>query len=130
MSDPDVIVIGAGAAGLAAAACLVGAGRSVVVLEARERIGGRIWTRTEPGLPAPLELGAEFIHGASPATFALLARAGRAAMDTPDVHWRERNGRLEPGDDDFEGLGPLMSRATRRPQPPRSTPASAGSSPL
>lgn len=113
MNDIDAIVIGAGAAGLATAARLVEAGQRVLVLEARDRIGGRVWTRTEPGLPAPLELGAEFIHGASPATFALLARAGRAAMDTPGVHWRERNGRLAPGDDDFDGLGALMKGTSR-----------------
>jgi monoamine oxidase len=108
-----VIVVGAGAAGLAAAAHLADAGREVVVLEARDRLGGRVWTRREPGLPAPLELGAEFIHGAAPATFALLARAGRAAVDTPDVHWRVRDGRLEPGDDAFDGLGALVAGARR-----------------
>jgi len=42
----DVLVIGAGAAGLIAASELAHAGRSVLVLEARDRMGGRIWTRT------------------------------------------------------------------------------------
>jgi monoamine oxidase len=56
------VVIGAGAAGLAAAATLQAAGRSVRVLEARNRIGGRVWTdRSFNGFP--LEHGAEFIHG-------------------------------------------------------------------
>src|SRR5690606_26130849 len=45
----DVIVIGAGAAGLAAAARLSAGGRSVLVLEARERVGGRILTQRAPG---------------------------------------------------------------------------------
>ena len=71
MADrPDVIVIGAGAAGLAAAAALMRRGHSVLVLEARDRIGGRIWTRIEPDLSVPLELGAEFIHGDAPETSA------------------------------------------------------------
>jgi monoamine oxidase len=64
----DVAVIGAGAAGLAAAAELARRGCSVCLLEARDRIGGRIWTRYEPDLPVPLELGAELVHGRPAAT--------------------------------------------------------------
>jgi monoamine oxidase len=91
----DVIVIGAGAAGLAAAAALGRAGRSVLVLEARDRIGGRIWTRSEPELLAPIELGAEFIHGDSPQIPALLRQAGAAAIDTSGEHWSLLDGRLQ-----------------------------------
>ncbi len=91
----DVIVIGAGAAGLAAAAELGRAGRSVLVVEARDRIGGRMWTRLEPGLSAPIELGAEFIHGDSPDVAALLRRAGSAAADTSGEHWSLIDGRLQ-----------------------------------
>lgn len=57
----DVIVIGAGIAGLAAAHALQAGGHKVVVLEARDRIGGRIWTNHDLGVP--LELGASWIHG-------------------------------------------------------------------
>ncbi len=58
----DVVVIGAGIAGLAAARALHDDGLGVVVLEARERIGGRIWTdRSWPGII--LDLGAFWIHG-------------------------------------------------------------------
>ncbi|MFM8598973.1 MAG: flavin monoamine oxidase family protein [Mycobacterium sp.] len=60
--DLDVIVVGAGIAGLAAARTLSRAGLRVVVLEARGRAGGRIWTSTEwPDLP--IDLGASWIHG-------------------------------------------------------------------
>ena len=59
----DVIVIGAGAAGLTAAAELGTAGLRVTILEARNRVGGRIFTQTDPALHVPVELGAEFIHG-------------------------------------------------------------------
>jgi monoamine oxidase len=59
----DVLVLGAGMAGLAAAERLAAAGRHVVVLEARDRIGGRIHTVDDPGLRYPVELGAEFVHG-------------------------------------------------------------------
>jgi len=90
----DTFVIGAGAAGLAAAAELARAGRPALVLEARERIGGRIWSRREPGLPVPVELGAEFIHGRPPATFSLLHKAGSAAVAAPFVRWVVQDGTL------------------------------------
>ena len=91
----DVIVIGAGAAGLAAAAELTAAGRSVLLVEARDRLGGRCWSQREPGLPVPIELGAEFIHGEQPATFEALRRTGLAAVDSPRTRWYVRNGKLE-----------------------------------
>jgi monoamine oxidase len=82
----DVVVIGAGAAGLMASAELARGGAQVLLLEARDRIGGRIWTRREPGLAVPLELGAEFIHGQARITRALLAGAGAAVVDVTDRH--------------------------------------------
>jgi len=54
----------------------------VLILEARDRIGGRCWTRRMPGLEIPVELGAEFIHGQAASTHALLAEAGIAAVDS------------------------------------------------
>lgn len=89
-----MIVIGAGAAGLAAAAALVRAGRSVLVLEARDRVGGRCWTRRMPGLDIPVELGAEFIHGEAASTHALLAEAGTAAVDSTREQRYVERGRL------------------------------------
>ncbi len=90
----DVVVIGAGAAGLAAAARLAEAGRSVLVLEARDRVGGRIATRHEPGLNAPVELGAEFVHGRAPIVHKWAKRNGHSVQEIPDEHWRPVNGRL------------------------------------
>ena len=61
-ANPDVLIIGAGIAGLAAARALAAGGLRVVVLEARDRIGGRVWTdETWPGIP--LDMGAGWIHG-------------------------------------------------------------------
>ncbi len=62
----DVLIIGAGAAGLAAARDLGVAGRKVILLEARDRVGGRILTYKDPSEAIPIELGAEFVHGRSP----------------------------------------------------------------
>lgn len=59
----EVLIIGAGVAGLAAAHALVAAGVKTQIIEARDRIGGRIWTVRSGKPAAPVELGAEFIHG-------------------------------------------------------------------
>jgi len=97
-SAADVVVIGAGAAGLAAADALARAGREVLVLEARDRVGGRCWTRRMSGLAVPVELGAEFIHGEAAETHRLLARAGIAAVDSVrSQRWADR-GRLRAVD--------------------------------
>ncbi len=61
--DPDVVVIGAGAAGLACASELGSAGLRVLCLEGRDRIGGRIHTVHDVRAAIPIELGAEFVHG-------------------------------------------------------------------
>ncbi|HEX6331397.1 MAG TPA: NAD(P)/FAD-dependent oxidoreductase [Actinomycetota bacterium] len=74
-SNPDVIVIGAGFAGLAAALDLQEAGLSVAALEARERVGGRAWTvRLPSGEPA--ELGGEWIFDGYDEVEALAGRFG------------------------------------------------------
>src|SRR5256886_4826351 len=86
--------MGAGAAGPAAADEPAPAARSVLVLEARSRIGGRCWTCRFPGLSAPVELGAEFIHGRPPVTLALLQRAGSAALDSARTQRFVTDGRL------------------------------------
>ncbi|MEA2570685.1 MAG: hypothetical protein QOI24_2686 [Acidobacteriota bacterium] len=87
----DAIVIGAGAAGLAAARDLSAAGRRVCIVEARDRIGGRIHTQRVSDLPLPLELGAEFIHGATASTFSIVDAASLLTYQLPDDHhWSER----------------------------------------
>jgi monoamine oxidase len=100
----DVVVIGAGAAGLLAGGELARAGASVLLLEARDRVGGRIWTRREPGLAVPVELGAEFIHGQAAITRALLAAADAAVADAADSHLTLHDGKLVPREDFFPKL--------------------------
>jgi monoamine oxidase len=99
----DVVIIGAGVSGLSAASELRKSGLSILVLEARDHIGGRAWTRHEPGLSAPIELGAEFIHGRVPETFELLHEVGKAALDTSGVHWTLRDGKLVQNTEDLFG---------------------------
>jgi monoamine oxidase len=88
-------VIGAGAAGLAAAAQLARANLSVLLVEARNRIGGRCLTRRLPGIAAPVELGAEFIHGRPEATMALLRRAGILPVDSTRTQLVAFDGKLQ-----------------------------------
>ena len=98
MDQPDVfdaIIIGAGAAGLAAARELRAGGLEVVVVEGRGRVGGRIFTYRDPAVAVPLELGAEFIHGATPHTDALIEEAGLTAIDVVGDHWHAVEGRFK-----------------------------------
>jgi monoamine oxidase len=99
----DVVIIGAGVSGLAAASELRKSGLSVLILEARDHVGGRAWTRHEPDLSAPIELGAEFIHGRVPETFELLREVGKAALDTSGAHWTLRGGKLVQNTEDLFG---------------------------
>lgn len=79
----DCIIIGAGAAGLQAAHHLKKAELNVVILEARDRIGGRIWSDTHMA-PYPIELGAEYIHDASNPTLKALLTASNATQIPED----------------------------------------------
>lgn len=91
---PDVIVIGAGAAGLAAAAELGRAGLAVSMLEARDRLGGRMFTKRDPVLQVPIELGAEFIHGLPPEIWQPLQAANASITEVEGDQWCVQDGRL------------------------------------
>jgi len=73
-AETDVVVIGAGAAGIAAARKLMGAGRTVIVLEAKERAGGRCIADTV-NFGMPMDLGAHWIHAPDDNPLVGLARA-------------------------------------------------------
>jgi monoamine oxidase len=89
LSSYDVLIIGAGAAGLAAGRTLTAAGLRVAIVEARNRIGGRIFTQHEtvPGLgDIPVEVGAEFIHGLPFTTWNLVREAGLDTYERDGTH--------------------------------------------
>lgn len=69
----DVVIIGAGVAGLSAARYLHDAGLKVCVVESRDRIGGRVWSNHDDPM-FPREFGAEFIHGDNVATWEWIRR--------------------------------------------------------
>jgi monoamine oxidase len=83
-NSQDVLVVGAGMAGLTAARTLAEAGRSVTVLEAAPRIGGRVHTVREGS--EVIELGAEFIHGRPPELWSLIDEANLEAYEIEGRH--------------------------------------------
>ena len=92
----EVVVIGAGVAGLACAQALCEAGLRVTILEARSRVGGRIWT-VHPSLTnAPVELGAEFIHGLPREVWQIVERADLQTHELTGNRWRLEQARLAP----------------------------------
>src|ERR1051326_2434200 len=94
MQDPTVIIIGAGVSGLAAACELARAGLSVCILEARDRIGGRVYTIQDPTLDMPIELGAEFIHGEPPEIWKPLKKAKVKITEVEGESWCASGGQL------------------------------------
>lgn len=101
----DVIVVGAGVAGLAAASKMDAAGVQYVVFEARDRIGGRIYTSRSPLWSGPVELGAEFVHGKPPALWDLLDNAQLRTLTVEGEQRCYENGRLEECEDIEEEAG-------------------------
>jgi monoamine oxidase len=108
----EVIVIGAGAAGLAAAGELAREGVRVLLLEARPRIGGRVHTLHLPTFPLPVELGAEFVDVPGPAYDAILALGG-AVYRSADGQWDVRAGVARPLD-----MQAKVDRVLERLDPP------------
>jgi monoamine oxidase len=87
-TDLDVVVVGAGAAGVGAGRALAAAGRRFVILEARDRIGGRAWT-LDSGSGFPLDLGCEWLHSAPTNPLVPLARAAGVDVDEYDKYWAD-----------------------------------------
>src|SRR5947208_4355655 len=105
-ADADVVVIGAGFAGLVAARELARAGFGVLVLEARDRVGGRTWTDRRLG--HDLELGGTWVHWVQPHTWAEMTRYGRQVTRSPaaeDAYWPGAGGARRAGTlDEFMAL--------------------------
>ncbi|GAA1777327.1 flavin monoamine oxidase family protein [Agromyces lapidis] len=121
----DAIVLGAGASGLGAARTLADAGRRVLLLEARDRIGGRMWT-DRTSMSIPVERGAELVHGSRASTWELIDAEGIATRRQQSI-W----GRLAPGTPWLDGSTyaslkfPLGAPAAPLPDPEPGETASA-----
>jgi len=101
----NIAIIGAGISGLAAAQALEKAGRTVTVIEARDRIGGRVWTSRE--LDVPLDLGASWIHAIAGNPITAIADQLGAAIAPTDEDYivRGKGGRVIDDADTPDWLG-------------------------
>jgi monoamine oxidase len=120
MRKTDVVIIGAGAAGLSAARTLLDHDIDVVVLEARERIGGRVFTHRDRSTPVPIELGAEFIHGSATEVDEILTNASLGSVDISGRRWQVMGEQLRPADDFGDRIDRVMGRLQKRRSPDRS----------
>jgi len=111
-AETDVVVIGAGAAGIAAARRLQAAGRSVIVLEAKDRSGGRCIADTV-NFGMPMDLGAHWIHAPADNPLVDLARAaGFQLYDDPERPRLTIRGR-SPREGEWEAFAAALTRAQR-----------------
>src|SRR2546428_6945929 len=107
---------GAGPAVLAAPRSLAGRSVRVLLLEARDRVGGRVWSRPAGRNATPAELGAEFIHGRGELTRQLLRDAGAAAIDTGGEGWKcSKDGELRREDWDLSSTAGIFEAARALP---------------
>lgn len=105
--QPDVIVLGAGLAGLGAARALAAAGRRVLILEARDRTGGRVFTKRDPAADYAVEMGPEWV-GAKGALRDLLDTVNADVRGAQGDYLVRRGGAWVA--DDWAGMQTLMER--------------------
>ncbi|MBV8637736.1 MAG: FAD-dependent oxidoreductase [Candidatus Eremiobacteraeota bacterium] len=112
MPDVDIVIVGAGAAGLACARRLAIAGLQTVVLEARDRVGGRVVEASKGAVSA--ELGGEFIHGPAHETRALLREIGQREVEPDGDDWvRSSKGALQRREDEFRSAVSLFKNVDK-----------------
>lgn len=95
MIQTDILIIGAGASGLAAAYELSLVNKKLVVLEAQNRVGGRIHSINDARFAQTIEAGAEFIHGELPVTARLIKKAGINVHTAKGKMWEVESGQIK-----------------------------------
>jgi monoamine oxidase len=126
-SDIDVAIIGAGAAGLGAAHALQNSGLSIIVLEARDRVGGRAHTiMAAPDIP--FDLGCGWLHSADKNSFVTIAERLNIEIDKTRPPWRQQSFDagfpLKERTDFISALDAFYERAEEAAQSGRDRPAS------
>lgn len=116
MNTADIVIIGAGAAGLMAARELASAGKKVIVLEAQDRTGGRIHTHYKDSSLKHVELGAEFVHGDLPVTLGLLNKAGIKYSQASAAMYRYAEGTFTTNENFIENWDLLIDKLNKLKQ--------------
>jgi len=106
----DVIIVGAGAAGLMAALELALVDKKIAVVEARDRVGGRIHTLEGQGFDIPVEIGAEFVHGRLTLTKWLFEKGGIPSYEVSGDIWRKKEKGLEKEGDFIDDYSMLRKK--------------------
>lgn len=109
----DVLVLGGGVSGLAAAACLTQAGCTVRVLDARDHVGGRVRSLRGDRWPVPVDLGAEFVQGLVPELFSLAEEAGLPVVELGGARWQSRAGQLTRSESSYAHMDEVLGRLPR-----------------
>jgi monoamine oxidase len=109
MPQHHTIILGAGMAGLAAARELTASHR-VTVLEARDRVGGRVLTKHLEGVPVPVEFGAEFVHGKHPVLWEWLRECGIGVCELAGTQRNLRRGKIAREDAAWEKAHKIFDR--------------------
>ncbi|HEY0752229.1 MAG TPA: FAD-dependent oxidoreductase, partial [Chitinophagaceae bacterium] len=109
-NEYDVIVIGGGVSGLMAALEISKTGKKVIIVDATNRIGGRVFTLKDDISGRPIELGAEFVHGKLDLTQMLIKKAEGQLIKAGDELWQHRDAKLESQDDFIEDYSVLKKK--------------------
>ena len=110
MITTDILIVGAGASGLMAGYTLAEAGKNVIVLEARDRIGGRIHSANNTNGFTHAEYGAEFVHGNLPLTLGILKEAGIATRPVDFEMWHYEEGMFRQNSEFIEGWDAFLKK--------------------
>lgn len=97
---PEVLIVGAGLAGLGCAQALLQRGIKSLILEAKDRVGGRVFSKRQPLYSPPIEYGAEYLHGVNKNLMDLLGQ--RPFVDVQDTHLYFSDGKLQEKKDFWE----------------------------
>lgn len=112
-NDPEVVVVGGGAAGIAASRKLQSAGVDYLLLEARDRLGGRAWTTSGPG-DVPLDLGCGWLHSADVNPWREIAREQGFHIDETRPPWERPLAQVDREGENLESFGPALERFRRQ----------------
>ncbi len=108
--EVDVLIAGAGMAGLMAACLLAESDLSVLVVEAADQVGGRMRSHRVAGLKAPVELGAEFVHGRPADLISLIKEAGLHLEEVEGRDYCFQHGQVGPCEE-HQGLAVIARMA-------------------